>query len=80
LAEPILADHWYKCKVEVNMTDTTARFYLDDSLRHSERIDTVGLYGIDRLLVFRGLYGKDYSSSSEGTKPYYIDDITLYKK
>jgi len=80
MMEAIQADHWYKCKVEVNMTDSTVSFYLDDALKHTESIATIGLMGIDRLLVFRGLYGKDYSSSSEGTKPYYIDDITLYKK
>jgi hypothetical protein len=77
---PIQADHWYKCKVEVNMTNSTASFYLDDSLKHTEQIDSLGLMGVDVVLVYRGLYGKNYSSSSEGVKPYYVDDITFYSK
>jgi hypothetical protein len=78
---PIQAGHWYKCKIEVNMTDSTASYYLDDTLKHTELIATsIGLMGIDRVLVFRGMYGNNFSSSSEGTKPYYIDDIVWYKK
>jgi len=76
----IQAGHWYKCKIEVNMTDSTASFYLDDAAVHTEKLSTAYPQGIDRVLVFRGLYGKNFSSSSEGTKPYYIDDITWYKK
>jgi hypothetical protein len=80
MIEAVQADRWYKCKVEVNMTDSTASFYLDDVLRHTESIASIGLMGIDRLLVFRGPYGKNGSPSSEGMKAYYVDDITLYKK
>jgi hypothetical protein len=76
---PIQADHWYKCKIEVNMTDTIVSYYIDDSMVHSERI-LDALMGIDRLLVIRGIYGNNFSASSEGAKSYYIDDITWYKK
>lgn len=78
MVAPIQAGKWYKLNVEVNMTTSTVSYSIDGAVVHTEK--TSSLYGIDRLLVFRGKYGKDYSSSSDGVKPYFIDDITYYKK
>ncbi len=78
MVAPIQAGKWYKLNVEVNMDNSTVTYSIDGSVVHTETISS--LYGIDRLLVFRGKYGKDYSESSEGVKPYFIDDITYYKK
>ena len=88
LVAPIQADHWYKCKVEVNMTTSIVSYYIDDALMHTAKcVDTaagvgsgINLHGIDRLLVVRGQFGKGYVEASDGPKPYYLDDITYYKK
>lgn len=79
MVAPIIADHWYKCKVEVNMDDSLVSYYLDDVMVHSAKTPAA-LYGIDRLLALRGKWGKDFAESAEGKKPYYIDDVTFYKK
>jgi hypothetical protein len=75
---PIQVDRWYKCKVEVNMKDSIVSYYVDDTLVHTDQTPS-GLMGIDRLLVIRGMYGY-LLPSSEGIQPYYVDDITFYKK
>jgi hypothetical protein len=76
-------DHWYKCRVEVNLDDSTASYYIDDALKHTQKFSAdIGLMGIDRVLVLRGKYGNPLSTpstSAEGTKPYYVDDIAFYK-
>jgi hypothetical protein len=78
MVAPIQAGKWYKLNIDVNMANSTVTYSIDGTIVHTEK--TSSLYGIDRLLVFRGKYGKDYSSSSDGVKPYFIDDITYYKK
>jgi hypothetical protein len=83
---PIQPDRWYKCKVEVNFASATATYYIDDALVHTQIYPStgsendIGLMGIDRVLVLRGKYGNPPSTSSEGTKPYFVDDIVFYKK
>lgn len=86
---PIQPDHWYKCRVEVNFASATATYYIDDALVHTQVYPStgddkdIGLMGIDRVLVFRGKYGNPLSNpstSDEGTKPYFVDDIAFYKK
>ncbi|MBN2188633.1 MAG: hypothetical protein JW699_04205 [Chitinispirillaceae bacterium] len=82
---PVQADKWYKCGVEVNFTDSTVSFYLDDVPMHTESVAGMmadqSLMGIDRVLVFRDqLQVLPATTAVEGTKPYYVDDIVLYKK
>jgi hypothetical protein len=76
---PIIVDHWYKCNVEVNFSDSITSFYIDGALVHTER-NPKYFYGIDRLSILRGKYGKNGSLSSEGKKEYYVDNISLYTK
>jgi hypothetical protein len=79
LLAPIQIDHWYKCAVEVNFTDSTIAYYLEDALVRTLPLPT-SVMGIDRLLVFRGNWGMHDAPSVEGTKQYYADDIVLYKR
>jgi hypothetical protein len=75
---PIQPGHWYKCAVEVNLdaaaSPTAITWYIDGAKIQTRPLPTQELYGIDRLLVFRGIGG------AEGPKPYYADDIVLYTK
>jgi hypothetical protein len=81
---PIQPGKWYKCKVEVNFESATATYYIDDALVHTETYPgiggdgDIGLMGIDRVLVYRGRYGKIPLDSEDGMKSYYVDDITFY--
>jgi hypothetical protein len=79
LLAPIQIDHWYKCAVEVNFTDSTIAYYLDGASVRTLPLPT-SVMGIDRLLVFRGNFGMNYAPSAEGPKQYYADDIVLYTK
>ena len=76
LLAPIQLNHWYKCVVEINFAANSVAYYLDDVLVKNMALsfDLKTMYGIDRLLVFRGMEG------AEGSKPYYADDIVVYKK
>lgn len=76
LLAPIQFNHWYKCVVEIDFTANSVAYYLDDVLVKNMVLsfDLKTMYGIDRLLVFRGLEGAD------GPQPYYADDIVVYKK
>jgi hypothetical protein len=75
LLAPIQFNHWYKCVVEINFATNMVTYYLDDVLVKSMNFPALAtMYGIDRLLAFRGLEGAD------GPKPYYADDIAVYKK
>jgi hypothetical protein len=79
IVAPIQAGQWYKCQVEVNFEDSTVSYFIDDILKHTEPIVAENYFGgIERLLVYRGKYGKIPLDSEEGVKPYYIDDITFY--
>ncbi|MBN1128609.1 MAG: hypothetical protein JXA71_06465 [Chitinispirillaceae bacterium] len=85
MVAPIQPDHWYKCRVELEFASSTVTYYIDDALVHTQTYPTtgsedIGLMGIDRVLVYRGKYGYPPSESSEGTKPYFVDDIVFYKK
>jgi hypothetical protein len=83
---PIELNKWYKCNVEVDMDAVpgTISYYLDDILVRTLPLPTGEWYGIDRLLVFRGLgdYTQDGSliPSADGVAQYYADDIVVYKK
>jgi hypothetical protein len=75
LLAPIQFNHWYKGVVEVNFTTNAVTYYLDDVMVKNMSFPALAtMYGIDRLLVFRGMEG------AEGPKPYYADDIVVYKK
>jgi hypothetical protein len=75
LLSPIQFNHWYKCVVEINFATNMVTYYLDDAVVKRMSFPALAtMYGIDRLLVFRGIDG------AEGPKPYYADDIVLYKK
>jgi hypothetical protein len=74
----IQINRWYKCAVEVNFTAATISYYLDDAKVKSVPRPTQEMYGIDRLLVFRGV-GLN-GDGAEGPKSYFADDIVVYKK
>ncbi len=76
MISPIQFNHWYKCVVEFNWTDSTITYNIDGVQVRSTGLPTQDMMGIDRLLVFRGVSG----SNSEGPKQYYADDIVLYTK
>lgn len=79
----ITPNKWYKCKVEINFKDSTANYYIDENKVDQHKLPKTEMYGIDRMLVYRGKYGgsNDYPiECSEGSKKYFVDDIVLYKK
>ena len=67
-------NHWYKCVVEVDFTAQTITYYLEGAKVRTRPLPTQEMYGIDRVLVFRGIMG------AEGPTSYFADDIVLYKK
>lgn len=79
---PIILNHWYKCCVEVNFATKTITYSLDGAQVRTQPFPTVEMYGIDRVLVFRGYYGGLLydQPSADGAKKYYVDDIVLYRK
>jgi hypothetical protein len=81
--EPIQLNHWYKCVIEIDFTGGTISYFLDDKKIRSAPLPTQDWYGIDRLLVFRGTNPYEEAAGLDkqaGPKPYYADDIVLYKK
>ena len=78
----IQPDYWYKCNVEIDFTTKKAAYYIDNQKVDEGNLPTAEMYGIDRLLIFRGEMTLDERgiSCSEGPKPCYIDNIVLYKK
>jgi hypothetical protein len=72
----IQVNRWYKCNVELNLDAAimTATYYLDDVKIRTSALPTMEMYGVDRILVFRGLTG------TEGPVSYFADDIVLYTK
>jgi hypothetical protein len=81
---PIVPDHWYKCKIEIDFTTKKTAYYIDDQKIDEGNLPILEMYGIDRLLVFRG---EGYITSDEnvipcieGPKPYFIDNVVFYKK
>lgn len=80
----IIPGHWYKCKIEIDFTNKKTAYYIDDKKINEGTLPTIEMYGIDRLLIFRGqeylTSDQDVIPCSEGPKPYYIDNIVLYKK
>lgn len=78
---PVQANHWYTCKVEVDLENSSAFYYIDGKLVHTEQFTyEIGLMCIDVVLAFRGMFGKDDATSSEGAKSYYVDDISFYHR
>jgi hypothetical protein len=80
---PMQVNHWYKCVVEVNFSDTTISYYLDDQKVRTRHDLLSDWNGIDRVLVFRGVNPEDLSAGTDhlaGPKPYYADDIVFYTK
>ena len=78
MISPIQLNHWYKCNVEVDFTSQKITYYLDNAKVRTLPFPTQEMYGIDRLLVFRG-FGLN-GEGAEGPKSYFADDITLYTK
>jgi hypothetical protein len=78
----IQVNRWYKCAVEVDFTAKTISYFLDDAKIRTLPLPTQEMYGIDRVLVFRGDFGGPMydQPSKNGAQPYYVDDIVLYKK
>jgi hypothetical protein len=72
----IQVNHWYKCNVELNLDAAvmTVTYYLDDVKVRTSALPTMEMYGVDRILVFRGMLG------TEGAVSYFADDIVLYTK
>jgi hypothetical protein len=73
---PIQLNHWYKCSVEFTFADTTAVFYLDDVKMGEVRFSIIGYQslGYNFFAVYRNGLGAD------GPVPYYLNDLTIYKK
>ena len=74
----IQPNHWYKCDAEVNFTAQTITYYLEGATVRTRPLPTQEMYGIDRLLVFRG--SGPNMDAPDGPKPYFADDIVLYTK
>jgi|WetSurMetagenome_2_1015567.scaffolds.fasta_scaffold166014_1 hypothetical protein len=83
MLRPIEVNHWYKCVIEVNITDSTVTYYIDNEKIRTQKIYTL-IMGIDRALVLRDLKvdRPNYVTADckEGPQQYYADDIVLYKK
>ena len=81
MISPIRFNNWYKCAVEVDFTAWTVTYYLDDAKVRTKPLPALAeeMYGIDRVLVFRGMGLVDLPNA-EGPKPYFADDIVFYKK
>jgi hypothetical protein len=80
LIAPITPNHWYKCVVEANFSDTTITYSIDDVQVRTFPMDTTRIMGISSLVVLRGMTGVNNAPSAEGPKKYYADDIVFYKK
>jgi len=83
MVEPIKLNYWYKCKIEINFNDSTATYYIDGNMVDQGKLPSREMYGIDKMLIFRGPLaqkGDEYPECQEGPKPYYIDDIVLYTR
>jgi hypothetical protein len=68
--------HWYKCSTEFTFADTTVAYYLDDVLVghipfQSTKIEAISY---DMFVVYRN------GSGANGPAPYYLNDLTIYKK
>jgi hypothetical protein len=80
---PMQLNHWYKCVVEANFNDSTFTYYVDDQKVRTATVPAQDWYGLDRLIVYRGTNPYDEAQGLDhqsGPKPYYADDIVLYKK
>jgi hypothetical protein len=69
--------HWYKCSVEFTYADTSATWYLDDvQIGHEHLQITGGMVAIGNnfFAAYRDGQGAD------GSVPYYLSDLTIYKK
>ena len=82
LVSAIQPGYWYKCNVEVDFTTKTIHYYIDGAEVNIGTFPTVEMYGIDRLLVFRGEFAgqDDKYMVEEGPKRYFLDNIVLYTK
>ena len=74
----IQANHWYKCVVEVDFKTTNAiTYYLDDVLVRTVPMPNSNSFdGLDWLYVLR----QNTGTGRQSPKPYYVDDIKVYKK
>lgn len=67
----IQPDHWYKCEVEINYTDTTITYRVDDAV--ADTLTLPVLMNIQVLKIYRDELG------AEGPIQYFADDITMYR-
>jgi hypothetical protein len=80
---PMQLNHWYKCVIEVDFAAAQITYSLDGQVVRHCPLPTADWYGIDRLLVFRGTNPEDLAGGTDsltGPRPYYADDLVLYKK
>ncbi|MBN1758953.1 MAG: hypothetical protein JW863_11575 [Chitinispirillaceae bacterium] len=70
-------DIWYKFRIECNFTDTTASYFMNDSLIHT--LKTIDILSINRFIVMRDSVGAQ-GPGPDGPKEYYLDDYAVYKR
>jgi hypothetical protein len=68
--------HWYKCSTEFDFTDTTVAYYLDNALVGHIHFQPTNIQAIvfDMFVIYRN------GSGANGPAPYYLNDLTIYKK
>jgi hypothetical protein len=69
---PVQFNHWYHCRVECSFTDTIVTYSVDDVV-----VKTIKMPFMSNLGMFVTM--RD-DSGSQGTKDYYFDDVTVYKR
>ena len=77
---PILLGHWYKCTIEVDFNAKTISYFIDDQQVRTLTLLVENLYGIDRILAFRGVDARDPNDHPSGPKEYYLDDLVYCRK
>lgn len=68
---------WYKCNIEYSFPDTTVTYSLDDSVVYTRK--TPLLSPLNVFLVARDSVVSE-GAGSQGSKEYYIDDVTVYER
>jgi hypothetical protein len=70
---PIAFGGWYKCTVEYNFVNFTTTYYIDNKKVGTNLMPSASTNGYNMFVVYRDALGQD------GTAPYYLNDLTLYK-
>lgn len=69
---PLTFNKWYKCNIEYNFTTKQVTYYLDDTEIFTR--NAPGFRLLDMLITYRDALGE------QGSKDYFIDDVTIYKR